>query len=368
MATELSGRLVMREEVEAFLDRRFGEDLRLREIKALGVVDDQGIKGFGYGKPLMLRFEHGGEESTVVLSTMAGDDYGHQEYWDRAAELMFQHATSGQLEKHARPWLLGYIDEDGRMVAVERPREFFVMRPMVEGEEYFLHLDRIRSAGLQPSDLELARSFARWLARVHGHRRSAPAVYERRVRGLIGSSDCIFGLIDGYPGSYAPFPAERFVALEQRLVEWRWKLKRHTDRLCMVHGDFHPWNVLVRPDGDFTVLDRSRGAWGEAADDVASMACNYLLYSIMDRGELGGDFETLLRAFWEEYLARTGDELMLELIAPFFVFRALVIASPEWYPGHPPEVRARLFAFLETILEAERFDFARVNDYLAGRA
>jgi hypothetical protein len=49
--------------------------------------------------------------------------------------------------------------------------------------------------------------------------------------------------------------------------------------------------------------------------------------------------------------------------APFFAFRALVIASPVWYPKLPMDVRRRLFQFMENVLEASRFDPARVNAY-----
>ena len=35
-----------------------------------------------------------------------------------------------------------------------------------------------------------------------------------------------------------------------------------------MHGDFHPWNLLFREGVEFSVLDRSRGEWGEPADDV----------------------------------------------------------------------------------------------------
>ena len=33
-------------------------------------------------------------------------------------------------------------------------------------------------------------------------------------------------------------------------------------------------DVMFREGTDFTVLDRSRGEWGEAADDVSAMTIN----------------------------------------------------------------------------------------------
>src|SRR3989304_2907834 len=42
--------------------------------------------------------------------------------------------------------------------------------------------------------------------------------------------------------------------IERRCVTWRWRLKGRTDRLRQVHGDYHPFNILFREGGDFTVL------------------------------------------------------------------------------------------------------------------
>jgi hypothetical protein len=354
------------EHLERFLSECFGAGVKLRGVGEIGSLEEQGMKEFGYGKPLLVNYELDGSERQAVLSMMRGDRYGHQFLWDRAAILMFQYHAGGRMEKHARPLGIGYVDGSGRLVPLREPREFFIVNEKVEGRDYFLSLERIRrQGGLERQDVALAQDFAGWLARVHAEKRDDPDLYLRRVRQLIGDSECIWGMVDGYPFPYEGFTEERFVALEKRLVEWRWKLRRYAHRLCATHGDFHPWNVLVRPDNDFTVLDRSRGEWGEPADDVSTMSCNYLLYGLYGGLPFKGDFERLYQAFWDAYLEKTGDEEMLEVIAPFYVFRGLVIASPEWYPNHPPEVREALFRFLENVLSESRFVHQDINRYLA---
>ena len=80
-------------------------------------------------------------------------------------------------------------------------------------------------------------------------------------------------------------------------MEWRWKLRNRTGRLCQVHGDFHPWNVMFRNGTDFSVLDRSRGEWGEAADDITAMAMNYIFYSVQKSFRLSGDLKDLFELF-----------------------------------------------------------------------
>jgi hypothetical protein len=96
--------------LQAFLEDAFGPDARLLGISEIGAPGTQGVKQFGFGKPVLVSYEVAGEPQEAVLSTMRGDKYGHQFYWDRAAILMFQYETSGGLEKHARPLALGYVD------------------------------------------------------------------------------------------------------------------------------------------------------------------------------------------------------------------------------------------------------------------
>jgi aminoglycoside phosphotransferase (APT) family kinase protein len=128
-----------------------------------------------------------------------------------------------------------------------------------------------------------------------------------------------------------------------------------------VHGDFHPWNILFREGADFSVLDRSRGEWGEAADDVTCLALNYLFFSLQRSGRLEGGFEKLWRRFWERYLERSGDAQLLEVAAPFIAFRGLVMANPLWYPALDEKLRRRLLDFVLDALSQDRFDFTRVR-------
>ena len=117
-------------------------------------------------------------------------------------------------------------------------------------------------------------------------------------------------------------------------------------------------------DGSFSVLDRSRGEWGEPGGDLVTMAINYLLWSLYEHDLLSGPWEVMYRAYFEEYLERTGDTEILEVLAPFFVFRGLVIASPEWYPDHPEPVRRGLLNLIVNVLEDDRFDWENINKYM----
>src|SRR6185369_253401 len=116
--------------------------------------------------------------------------------------------------------------------------------------------------------------------------------------------------------------------IEHMCVDWRWRLKGLTHRLRQVHGDFHPWNILFRSGIDFSLLDRSRGEYGDPADDVTSVTMNYLFSSLQRSGRLEGALGTLFHRFWQRYLDASGDCEMLKVAAPYLAFRGLVMASP----------------------------------------
>lgn len=358
-----------REILEEYVREAFGSNARLLDFGDIAALDKQGIKKFGYGKPILLRIETDGQEHEGVLSVMKGDKYGHQFYWDRAAILMFQYETSALLPGHVRPLGMGYVNGEGRLAPLHQPKEFFILNEKIEGWDYYHDIERIRQGDFREEDLEMARAFAQWLATIHSVKKDDPDLYFRRVRNLLGKSECIMGLIDeAYPHPYPLFSDERFLALEKHLLEWRWRLRAYAHRLSSVHGDFHPWNILVRGPRDFSVLDRSRGEWGEPAGDLASMALNYLLFGILGQTQepvrFEGPFRELYDALFTSYFEETGDTEILDVMAPFFVFRCLVVASPEWYPDHSQAVRKALLRFMEQVLYDQTFDHRHPEKYL----
>lgn len=218
------------------------------------------------------------------------------------------------------------------------------------------------SGTLTHQDLERADVLCDYLVDIHRTRGNDTGLYLRRIRELMGDGECIMGITDGYADH--PFFTEQLLEdIEHRCVRWRWRLKRYTHRLRQVHGDFHPWNILFGSGLDFRLLDRSRGEYGDPADDVTCLTGNYLFFSLQRSGRLEGAFETLFHRFWTRYLERSGDAEMLKVAAPFFAFRGLVMASPLWYPNLPDTVRNRLIAFVIAVLNADGFDPARVNEY-----
>jgi hypothetical protein len=364
------------EALAGYLASVLGADVEVLALRGLGSgreADDP--KAFGYGVPYQIDCLVGGERrSYVVARTRPARGYGHDYPADRAWQALYGHAAYNGFPRHVRSVDVGFARASGELVSAADAVEFFQLVEKADGELYWLDLDRLRQPGAQATPLDVARAeaLARFLADAHAVKRDEPALYERRIRELVGHGECVMGILDTYPHPYPLLPPEACEALEHDLVGWRWHLRGRTHRLSRVHGDFHPWNLLFRHGCDFSVLDRSRGEWGEPADDVAALAVNYLFFGIRREAELGdrgvaAPFRHLFDQFLKTYLAASGDYEILETLPPFFAFRALVLAHPAWYPALPDAVRAELLRFARCVAVSRRFDPADVS-WLCGVA
>ena len=355
--------------IEAYLSQRLGRTVEVLGLQPLGSptpasdTDEQPLKSYGYGHPILIRYRADGQDQRAVLRTMAANPFGHERRADRAAGLLLSYDTFNEVPRHVRALDIGVLQPDGRLTSIGEG-EFFLLTDYVDGALYADDLQRLRDTGtLTDRDIQRAESLASYLAAIHAVKRDDPELYRRATRDMLGSGEGIFGLTDNYPPNYPLANAAWLAHVEEACIAWRWRLNAHPERLSQTHGDFHPFNVLFGDGLDFWLLDRSRGGWGEPADDVTCMAINYLFFSLQREGRLAPPFTQLWGAFWQTYLTQTGDTDVLAHVAPFFAWRALVVASPAWY-NVADSVRVALYRFIDAVLATPRFDPACVNDYL----
>jgi aminoglycoside phosphotransferase (APT) family kinase protein len=361
--------------VEGYLAARLGQAVHLRSITPLGSDDISSssapggkvkrLKSFGYGKPLLLLYEMGGQEHRAVLGTVSRNSFGHEYRADRAANQILSYDTYNELPRHVQAADLGVLLPGGDLLSLAEADEFFLITEFVEGQLYAVDLQRLRDNGDCTSlDRARARSLASYLASIHRVKRDEPTLYQRRARDLIGSGEGLMGLVDSYPADYPLAGRARLQEIEKACLSWRWRLKEKGHRLAQVHGDFHPFNILFGEGVDFRLLDRSRGAWGEPGDDVSCLVINFLFFSLQRSGRLDTPFTELWDTFWDTYLEASGDQEILSVVAPYFAWRGLVVASPVWYQIED-QVRRAIFRFIERVLGEDEFDPASVHAYLA---
>ena len=341
------------------------EVLALRPLKpAEGEAGDP--KGFGYGVPFEVECLVGGEpRAFVVARTKPAQGFGHDYPADRAWPALYGHTAYNGFPRHVRSMDVGVIRASGEITSVADADEFFQLVEKADGAPYWLDLERLLEAPIRELDTARAEALASFLAAVHARKRREPTLYQRRIRELVGHGECLMGILDSYPHPYSLLPPSACEEIERRAVGWRWRLRGRDHRLSWTHGDFHPWNLLFRAGTDFSVLDRSRGEWGEPADDVAAVGVNYLFFGLRlgarhGRVAVEEPFLGLFRAFLDSYARASGDRELLEVLPPFFAFRALVIAHPRWYPTLSDTTRAALLGFARGMLEERPFDAAAV--------
>ena len=302
--------------------------------KVVALADDEtsgeAMKALGYGRPLQIQLAGG---QRVVFHTARPDDFGHDRRADRVANLILAYDTFGKLPHHVAAIDVGVVRGDGALVPLGGTGEPYLITTWCEGA---LYADELRRGVFDPGRGE---ALARVLLDIHAQPGSHPGAYTRAIRDLLGHGEGIFGLVDSYEGDVS-----RLRAIEESCLAWRWRLRGQTQRLRRTHGDFHPFNIVFEGDR-VHLLDASRGSEGDPADDVACLAINYVFFRAREPWQ----------RFWTVYLA--GDDVdVLAGVAPFFAWRALVLASPKWYPHQTAAERDRILGFAERALAAERFD------------
>jgi hypothetical protein len=354
----------------------FATPVEVLSLRPLGGPDADGKdpKGFGYGVPFEVEcVVNGCLRKLVVSRTRVAQGFGHDYPADRAWQALYGHTAYNSFPSHVRSLDVGFMRKSGVLVSAGDATEFFQLVEKAEGRLYWLDLERLLTEPLRALDRARARELGCFLARAHAVKRDEPTLYERRIRELVGHGECLMGILDSYPHPYPPLPPNVCEALEHDAVSWRWRLRGRAHRLSCVHGDFHPWNLLFRDGVDFSALDRSRGEWGEPADDVSALGINYLFFGLR-KAALGGrrgvaePFLTLFNLFLDAYLADSGDRELLEVMPPFLAFRALVIGHPRWYPTLPPGTREALLGFARALMAGGPVVAEGMPELLGGRA
>ncbi len=354
-------------DLKSYLETRFEATVEIVDIRQLtGKAEGtEALKQFGYGRPFLVSCRIGDVDRRFVFHRIRANAFGREREEDRVAAVWLDFRTFGRLPRHVSAADMIIRTQDGKLKSIRDAEEVLLVTDYRDGRLYAQDLMRIRDdLSITPLDLLRAERLGAYLAEIHRKKHDDPALWRRRLRDLVGHGEGIMGLADSYSADLAYAAPDYLRSLEEMANRWRWRLKPLSRRLSQVHGDFHPFNIIFEEPDGFWVLDRSRGEWGEPADDVSCLAINYLFFSLQRFGKLEHPFVDLHDTFWNSYLAAASDEDLLKVIQPWFAWRALVLSSPVWYPDLDTAVRVKLLRFARRVMTRKRYDWSKVNQYM----
>lgn len=347
--------MIDRESVERYVKAAFPGS-RLIEFETLG----SGAHGTGFS----MKLDTPEGISDYAIKVLSPHGLGHDYPSDRAAVFLLAQAEYGNLPRHAKAVDVIARMPDGSWRSVGGGREYYLVMERVSGRDYFEDLRAFKDkASLDDRDRARIASMTAYLASIHSVKKHSPSLYRRKLRDTIGHGECLMGVFDSYPDGTLSF--QEMADIEKVCVDVRARLKPLHARLSQIHGDFHPGNIWFE-DNTFVLLDRSRGPYGEPADDVTALTVNYLFFSVKAHGRLTGAYREAFSLFFREYLRLTGDGVLPSVLGLFFAFRGAVVANPAFYPEVTPAQRSLIFSFVRNVLTEEAFDFENPDRYLEG--
>jgi aminoglycoside phosphotransferase (APT) family kinase protein len=349
---------VSRDSLQKYFSVRYGE-CRVLDVREIG----KGAHGTGFEVKIETRK---GAES-YVLKSILPEGLGHDYPSDRAAMHLLALETFGGLPRHVRALDVLSLHGDGSVHSIGGGKEYFLLMEHAEGTSYFSDLRKYsKKERLDGEDREKIAKMADYLSVIHSVKKASRALYLRKLRDIIGHGECLMGVFDIYPEGI--ITCGQMADIEKKCIDHRARLKDRHGRLSQIHGDFHPGNIwwLDNAGGgkEMCLLDRSRGPWGEPADDVTALTINYLFFSVRYFEALKGPYLEALGLFFDEYLRLTGDLEIFGLLAPFYAFRGAVVANPVFYPEPTLRQRRLIFRFVHNVLDADVFDPANADRYV----
>lgn len=368
--------------LKAYLKKKF--NMPRVDIRKIG----SGVQGAGF----LVELETDKGVYSYVIKSLTPEGFGHDYPSDRAAVFLLDLDEFNTLPKHIRAIDVLAEMEEGSIKSIGGGKEYYLLMEKGEGRHYFHDLSEFsRKERLEDSDVNKVKAMTSYLAKIHAVKKDSKTLYWRKLRDTVGHGECLMGVFDIYPEGTLPY--KEMADIIKKSVDWVYKLKPKFSRLSQIHGDFHPGNIWfkakegLRPlfknplqikessppfgnhpspkeqEEDFILLDRSRGPWGEPADDVTALTINYIFLSVKHHGTVKGPYLEGLKLFFDDYVIQSGDQEIYSVLLPFYAFRGAVVANPVFYPELTSHQRNMIFRFINNVLDSERFEPERINRY-----
>ena len=355
---------------EEFLKESTGKDFKVLGVEPL---ERDKVYAGGFGDTIFITLE----DKRLVAKVSKKGDFGRNYLEDRIRDSVWTFSKS-TLPKQPKQVAIGSI-KDGKLIPFNFHSEPFVVSEEAKGKSYHLFLsEALKRGNINEDDRKAALELSDYLVDIHQTKEPKSSLYKRHIIDVVGSPEGLMGVvtylwneltdkqIQETFGKSKNDLRKEVLQLKKKAIEYADSIEDRIQRSSQIHGDFHPFeNIRFENYPEkYWILDRSRAEFGEPADDVVAMWMNYLNHALLDKGNYSGPFMELGNSFLDNYLRKTNDHEMLEIVQPFAVWRGLVISTPKWYPNTPTDVRKKIFNFMRNVSEVKEFDPKKVNAYL----
>ena len=357
--------MIKEDKIKEYLSKKFNGKVTDVKIEKLG----SGVVGTGYA----VNFKLNDKQEKKILKTLFTENLNLDHSSDRAKSLLLAHDNYNSMENHVKSVDVVGIKEDGSLISVGESKEFFILMDEAKGQDFFKDLESLNTKdSLDEKTRNKVINLTNFLIKLHKKKHNSESLYKRKIRDTIGS-ECLMGVLDIYPKETNWTTDKEISEMVKLCVDFWTKTKHMNHRLCEIHGDFHPGNIWFREDNSFTILDRARGTYGDAADDISAFLINPIFYSLAKRGNFSGAYKELFDLFWNGYFKETKDREMRKVIAPYFAFRVAVVCTPMFYNDEffgskekAKFTRRILYNFALNILKESEFNPEKIKEYLRG--
>ena len=189
----------------------FGKPVEVIRIIPLGAEPGETeLKGFGYGKPYLIDFILKARQSrssclpceSRKASATTRSPIGRHRCSGRTWHSTCCRGTSARMD-------VGFFTKYGGLKSAGDADEFFILMDRVSGIEYYRDLDRIAESGFFTElDCDRAKALSDNLVYIHQQKHDDRVLWDRRIRELVGSGECIMGLDDSYPDDFGFYSAK----------------------------------------------------------------------------------------------------------------------------------------------------------------
>ncbi len=334
-----------------------------------GAVSDVKISQLGsgcVGTGFSVNFKVDGRPQRKILKTLFTSNLGMDHFSDRAGALLLAHSHYHKVPHHVKSIDVGSVAEDGQIISVGKAKEFFILMDEAHGTNLFTDFSRMaKEENLSLLDQKRIIELSTLLNQLHQQKpaENKDSLYKRSLRSVVGGNTSIMSIIDMYPQNLSWVTADEFQQLICKTISFWTNYRFNSNRLCHVHGDFHPGNIWYQENGQLTLLDRSGQTYGEPADDLTAFSINFIFYALKERGEFSGALKRGWELFWQNYLQLSGDREILHLAPLFLTLRAMVVINPVFYPdsffgskSQADLVRKKMFVFADKLLQRKILD------------